>query len=129
MRWQAFEFDRMDAVLYPSDKKPQRLWLLVSRRGATTLYTYDGLDIFMGAGNTEIDKFQRYWFCIKPGEETAVVVSSTDRKNKKAAFIQAAVNYFKDDADLVKKIQSEQYKWNDMEAIVDEYNTWKKNNH
>jgi hypothetical protein len=117
------EYDRMDVFLYFNAKKTQRLWLEVSRRGPVTLYSYEDLEI---GAQRNLDRFRRHWLCIRPGDDAAKSISSETMK--KADFVQVAVAYFKDDTELTKKIESGQYKWNDMEAIVDEYNSWEKNN-
>ena len=54
-------------------------------------------------------------------------MTSTDWKNRRNVFVNSASEYFKDDDELVKKIQSGGYTWKDVEKMVTEYNEWKKN--
>lgn len=115
------EFDRMGVYQDKSNKKINKLWLLVSKRGGTTLYTYDGVDIYTGV-NSMTNVFQRYWLCERSGEDAATIIASTSTKNKRDAFVKMALEYFKDDVELTAKIKNNQYKWSDMDQIVDEYN-------
>lgn len=119
------EFDRVSVYLNKSDKMPQKVWLQVSTRGEVTLYTYDGIDIYTGVNSTTT-VFQKYWLCCRAGEEVATFIASTASKNKKDAFVSAALEYFKDAPELTEKIKSNQYQWSDMDQIVDEYNERKK---
>lgn len=122
------EFDRMDVYLNSGSKKPEKLRLLVSRRGGITLYLYYGLDM-SGGFKTSLYEFLQYWLCYRQGEEAETSISTSGSKNKKDVFTQMALAYFKDDPELIKKLQSNFYKWNEMEQEVDDYNAWKKNNY
>jgi len=117
-----WEYDRMHANLNEAGPRPAQLWLEVSRRGPVTLYKYSHQNWF-SRSNTSANRFYRHWICMRSGE-TALGVSC--QLWKKKAFKEIAVDYFKDDAELTKKIEDEQYTWDDMVAIVDEYNNWKK---
>jgi hypothetical protein len=121
------EFDRLSAYVDGPSRKPIKAWLRVSVRGEVTLYTYGSADI--AADNAgRYDAMQTSWLCYRQGEAAATKMSSTDVKNKKNFFVLSATAYFKDDNELVKKIQTGLYNWRDVDKIVAEYNEWKKNN-
>lgn len=73
---------------------------------------------------TSVDVF---WYCKRPGEDVATVVSWTfnSQVNKNNVFRNNAAQYFKDHPELAQKIESKQYKHEDLTQIVQEYNTWK----
>jgi hypothetical protein len=116
------EYDRLAGYVNGPHEKPERQWLYVVFRGAVTLYTYG----FVGDLNRYND-IQTSWLCIRQGESIATKMTSTYWKNKRNFFVNSTSEYFKDDAELVKKIQSGAYSWKDVEKIVTEYNEWKKN--
>ena len=120
------EFDRMDVYEVGKPNKTRPLWLSVLKRGAVTLASYEELDV-LSSGSGNLYKFHTIWTCYRAGEKAATVIASTERKNKKDAFIVAATEYFKDDAELTKKIRNGQYEWGDMPKIVEEYNERKNN--
>lgn len=73
---------------------------------------------------TSIDVF---WYCKRTDENVATVVSWTfnSQVNKNNVFRNNASEYFKDYPALAKKIESKQYKHEDLIQIVQEYNDWK----
>ena len=121
------EFDRLTAYVNGPYEKPEKQWLHVVFRGGVTLYTYASVDD--GLRNVgRYDDIQTSWLCIRQGEASATKMTSTYWKNKKNFFVLSASAYFKDDNELVKKIQSGEYTWKDVDKIVNEYNELKKNN-
>src|SRR5258706_10168149 len=70
---QTWEYDRMDVFLDESDKKPEQLWVEVSRRGPTTLYKYDHLNRSIGYDSRRV---HRHWICIRSAENAARSISS-----------------------------------------------------
>lgn len=115
-----FEYDRMNVYFFESDKKPTKIWLEVLQRGPVTLYTFSKL--YPGGVFGARDSYEQLWLCYRAGEDVATRISSSYIKNKRGYFFQKISQYFRDDMELVKKTENEQYKWNDMEKIVKEYN-------
>jgi hypothetical protein len=116
------EYDVMNVYTTPSHKTIQQWFLQVQKRGYVTLYTYVDLDVIMAGDGGNLNSFNGNWACARPGEAIATTISGSERKNKHGVFTVAAADYFKDDPALVAKINGDQYKWNDMVKIVEEYN-------
>lgn len=118
------EYDRLTGYVNGPSEKPERQWLHVVFRGYVTLYTYVSSN---GASRSigRYDDMVTSWLCCKQGEAEATKMSSTNWKNRRNFFNDSASAYFKDDAELVKKIQNGEYTWKDVEKMVTEYN--KKN--
>ena len=104
-----------------------KVWLTVAIRCDVTLYTYVSQDI-AAISIGRYDATQTSWLCCRQGETAATKMTSTDVKNRMNFFVLSASEYFKDDNELVKKIQSGEYTWKDLDKIVAEYNEGKKNN-
>ncbi len=119
------EYDLLKVYTTPSHKTVKQYYLEVRQRGYVTLYSYTDMDVIMGVGSSTT-VFNGCWACYKQGESIATTISGTERKNKRDVFNLAASEYFKDDPALVAKINSNEYKWDDMEKIVEEYNRDKK---
>jgi len=68
-----------------------------------------------------------FWYCKRSNEDIATVVSWTfnSQVNKNNVFRNNAAEYFKDYPELSRKIESKQYRHEDLIQIVEEYNTWK----
>jgi len=116
------EYDRLTGYVNGPYEKPEKQWLHVVFRGVVTLYTYASV------GNLQrYDDIQTSWLCVRQGEAIATKMTSTDWKNRRNFFTNSATAYFKDDAELVKKIQNGEYTWKDVDKIVTEYNDWTKN--
>ncbi len=119
------EYDRLNAYVNGPLEKPERQWLHVVFRGAVTLYTYASVNgSLQSAGR--YDDISTSWLCLRQGEAIATKITSTYWKNKRNFFTDAATEYFKDDKELVKKIEDGVYTWKDVEKIATEYNEWKK---
>ena len=120
------EYDVMNVYTTPSHKSVQQWFLQVLHRGYVTLYTYVDLDVLTAGDGSNLNFFHGNYACARPGETIATTISGSERKNKHGVFTTAASDYFKDDPALVAKITSDQYKWDDMEKIVAEYNQDKR---
>lgn len=120
------EFDRLTGYVNGPYEKPEKQWLHVVFRGYVTLYTYASSN---GASRSigRYDDIVTSWLCWRQGESIATKMTSTDWKNRKNFFVNSATAYFKDDDELVKKIQNGEYTWKDVDKIVTEYNDWTKN--
>ena len=116
------EYDVRNVYTTPTHKTVQQWFLLVRQRGYATLYTYVDMDVMMTGDGGHLNTFHGNWACVRPGETIATTISGSERKNKHGVFTAAAAEYFKDDPMLVAKITGDQYKWDDMEKIVEEYN-------
>lgn len=68
------------------------------------------------------------WYCKRPNEDVATVVSWTfnTQINKNNIFRNNASEYFRDYPELAKKIENKEYKHEDLIQVVTEYNDWKK---
>lgn len=68
-----------------------------------------------------------YYFCLRPGEEAAHIVSWIfgGQVNKNAIFRKVAADYFKDYPELSQKIKKREYKYQDIIDVVVEYDNWK----
>jgi hypothetical protein len=119
------EYDLLNVYTTPSHKIVQQYYLEVKQRGYVTLYSYVNMDVIVAMEFTRTTT-NDCWACYRQGESVATTVSGTERKDKHGAFNEAANEYFKDDPALLAKINSGEYKWNDMEKIVEEYNRDKK---
>ncbi|MEP6746616.1 MAG: hypothetical protein ABJB86_02760 [Bacteroidota bacterium] len=98
----------------------QEKYLKAVLRGPVTLYQYVNMN-----GPNKYDQ-DTYFLCLRPGEQTVTLIAGSYRKLKKDLFRQAVSEYFKDDPELVAKVMAGQYKWSDMDQIVNEYNQKKK---
>jgi len=114
------EFDVIWTDIGSGRNHHQEKYLEVLMRGPVTLYKH----VLMNGPN-KYDQ-DTYFLCLRPGEETARVIAGSYGKLKNDLFRNAISEYFKDDAELVAKVKDGQYKWSDMDKIVNEYNQWKK---
>lgn len=74
-----------------------------------------------------VDVSDTFWFCLRPGEDIATIVSWTfnTQVNKNNVFRKNATKYFKDNPTLSNKIKNRDYKHGDIIQVVEEYNNWK----
>jgi len=105
------------------------LWLEVLRRGRATLYFATGMGIMEideGTGQrlTWINPPDNLWYCLRKNEEAATLVSWTfpGCVNKNNILRKKGAKYFSDNPGLSRKIKKKQYKWDEIETIVDIYN-------
>lgn len=68
-----------------------------------------------------------YFFCLRPGEEAAHIVSWIfgGQANKNTIFRKVASDYFKDYPELSQKIKDREYKYKDIIQVVMDYDNWK----
>ncbi len=74
-----------------------------------------------------VDVSDTYWYCLRPGEEVAYMVSWTfnTQVNKNNIFRKNGMEYFKDYPELVKKIEDRELKHDDIFEVVRMYDEWK----
>ncbi len=74
-----------------------------------------------------VDVSDTYWYCLRPGEDVAYMVSWTfnTQVNKNNIFRKNGMEYFKDYPELVKKIDNRELKHDDIFEVVQMYNDWK----
>jgi hypothetical protein len=101
-------------------------WLQVLSRGYVTLYYYgiQGKTISYGS-TTRTELPERWWLCIRPGEEAAKIVSYAYGLNPNTYFRQNAPAYFSDHPTIPEMIKNKDYKYDDIRIVVNEYNKWK----
>lgn len=75
-----------------------------------------------------VDVSDTYWYCLRPGEDVAYMVSWTfiTQVNKNNIFRKNAQEYFKDYPELSKKIEDRELKYDDIFEVVQQYNDWKE---
>lgn len=75
----------------------------------------------------DVDVSDTFWYCLRPGEEVATMVSWTFKTqvNKNNIFRKNATEYFKDYSELSQKIDDKELKHDDIIEAVTQYNTWK----
>jgi hypothetical protein len=72
----------------------------------------------------------KYFFCLRPDEGTATIVSNyISRVNANETFRRTGYKYFLDYPEMAAKIKNKTYKYNDIEEVVNVYNTWKGEKH
>lgn len=100
-------------------------WLEVKNSGYVTLYF--GFQRGINTPNMNL------WYCLRKDETVAYFISMkysgglVMTVGTGSEFVKNASFYFSDYPDLVSKIQSKEYKFNDLSTIVDVYNKWKEN--
>jgi len=80
-----------------------------------------------GAIYGNVDVSDTFWYCKRPGEDIAFIVSWTfnTQVNKNNIFRKNAAEYFKDYPELSQKIKNKDYKYDDLLEVVQLYNDWK----
>lgn len=74
-----------------------------------------------------VDVSDTFWYCLRPGEDVAYMVSWTfnTQVNKNNIFRKNAAKYFEDYPALNQKIKNKDFKYDDIIQVVEEYNQWK----
>ncbi len=74
-----------------------------------------------------VDVSDTYWYCLRPGEDVAYMVSWTfnTQVNKNNVFRKNGMEYFKDYPELVNKIDKRELKHDDIFEVVLLYDKWK----
>lgn len=105
---------------------PDAVWLQVLERGHATVYYYGSTGKVVSYGvKTRTELPERWWLCIRPGEEAAKIVSYAFGINPNSFFRQHAPKYFADHPSIPGRITEKEYKFDDIIAVVKEYNNWK----
>lgn len=92
------------------------------------VFSASSVNVNQGGGNRgNVDVSDTFWYCKRPGEEVATIVSWTfnTQVNKNNIFRKNAAEYFKDYPELSKKIEDKEYKHEDILDVVQEYDKWK----
>lgn len=92
------------------------------------VYSSSSVNVNQGGGNRgNVDVSDTFWYCLRPGEEVATMVSWTfhTQVNKNNIFRKNATEYFKDYSELARKIDDRELKHDDIVEAVTQYNTWK----
>lgn len=119
------EYDVRDVYVTPSHKMVAQLFLEVLKRGYVTLYTYSGMENFIGVGSMT-NVINTYFACWRDGEPVATMISGTEKKGRRDFFELQASAYFKGDPEIVARVKDKTYHWDDMEKLVDDYNGRRK---
>ena len=119
-------FDRLKTYSFNGKKMTDLLWLQVLKRGYVTLfYSLKEGQFLSSTGSMPTE--DHYWLCLRPGEEAATIVSwKVGSINANMTFKKKGPKYFADYPELVQKIESKEYKWDNIMQVVNEYNEWKK---
>ena len=120
-------FERVNAQKGPATKKTMILWLRVAKRGFATLYFADVKSV-MATGGGMMVGYDRYWYVQREDEVSASLVNWQAGRTFESYFRKKASEYFKDDAELVQKIEDKQLKGEDIYKVLEEYNKWKERN-
>ena len=121
------EYDRLKTYNFSGKKLVDPVWLLVISRGYTTLYfaLKEGQTMMRSTGMSTAPA-DKYWLCMREGEEGASIVSWVIGKiNANGTFKVKAAEYFKDYPQLAAKIEAKTYTYKDIDEVVKEYNAWK----
>lgn len=121
------KYDRVLTYRNYSNKNinKNKSWLEVLKSGYVTLYF--GFQQGINSPNMNM------WYCLRKNEKVAYFISmkysgglvmTVGTGNE---FVKNASFYFSDYSDLVGKIKSKEYKFDDLSTIVDVYNGWKEN--
>lgn len=104
------------------------VWAELVKKGHASLYVTT-TEVKSGAGFggfIHSSTFHDY-YCIRPGEAAAKIVSAVAAANNNQTFKAKASAYFEDYKELAQKIKKKEYKWRDLETVVDLYNEWMDN--
>ncbi len=91
-------------------------------------YVHSTMSSSTGGGmRTNVDVSDTFWYCLRPGEDVATIISWTfnTQVNKNNVFRKNAAKYFKDYPALSSKIENRDYKHKDIIQVAEEYNNWK----
>ncbi|SMC70591.1 hypothetical protein [Moheibacter sediminis] len=92
------------------------------------VFSASSVNVNQGGGNRgNVDVSDTFWYCKRPNEDVATIVSWTFRTqvNKNSIFRKNATEYFKDYPQLSKKIDDKELKHDDIVEVVTQYDTWK----
>lgn len=92
------------------------------------VYSSSSINVNQGGGNRgNVDVSDTFWYCLRPGEEVATMISWTfhTQVNKNNIFRKNATEYFKDYPALSQKIDNRELKHDDIIEAVTQYDAWK----
>jgi hypothetical protein len=122
------EFDRI--MIFPSLTNGKKMagpyWLEVVERGYTTLYfALRAGSTVVRSGIASTQSADKFWYCIRPDEPAAKVISWVIGKvNANATFKREGQKYFQDYPELAQKIEDKTYQYDQIVDVVKEYNKW-----
>ena len=125
--------DSKNALNKKVAKKPIKAELILDLPNIKLYRAYSHSMMSSNMGTTtspmrhNVDVSDTFWYCLRPGEEVATMVSWTfnTQVNKNNIFRKNAPKYFKDNPTLSNKIENREYKHEDIIQVVEEYNNWK----
>jgi hypothetical protein len=119
------EYDRIYVYAGISQKRVKGpYWLKVVKRGFASLYT---VDVHMAGGQYSHGAKFTDFYIMREGERAAKLISTVAAMNSNSVFRSNAPKYFSDYPELAEKIRDREYKYNDLEIVVDLYNEWIRN--
>jgi hypothetical protein len=122
------EFDRIMIIpsLTNGTKTAGPYWLEVVERGYTTLYfALRAGSTVVRSGVASTQSADKFWYCLRPGEPGAKVISWVIGKvNANATFMREGQKYFADYPELAQKIKDKTYRYDQITEAVKEYNKW-----
>lgn len=92
------------------------MWLKQVEKGGVTLFVYETL-LPQDDGSDKAEVL--YFYCLREGKEMAKLIAT---RNNNLFFISKASEFFADKPELVEKIQSKQYTWENVQELVYAYN-------
>lgn len=96
-------------------------WLRLLEKGTVSLYVQETVSHRNGTDMFQSEDF----YCIREGQDSAKPVASYDSNH---TFKAKAPLYFADCPQLVERIKSKQYSWQNIQEVVQFYNLWLANN-
>lgn len=122
------EYDRMRMYQTGADKKPSKrfYWLEVIKRDYLTMYRGIAQRLtFNENRSVKMGPEPPNRLFHRAGEDGATFISLGFKVlNGNSVFKFSAQRYFKDYPELSKKIKNKEYKWDDIEEVMELYNKW-----
>lgn len=111
-------------------KKPIKAEVILELPSITLYRSFVGSSFTTSGGSNQlatVDVSDTFWYCLRPGEEVATIISWTfnTQVNKNVIFRKNAAEYFKDYPELSQKIKNKDYKYDDLLEVVQLYDEWK----
>ncbi len=92
------------------------MWLKQLEKGVVTLFVYETI-LPQDDGSDKAEAL--YYYCLREGKQLARLIAT---RNNVLFFISKASEFFADSPDLVEKIVSKQYTWENVQQLVSNYN-------
>lgn len=129
---QEFEFDRgtyYEELTFRGKVESKERWMVVLIRGAATLYTVAAKSVKIKEGKLSFTNRDVVSYYVKRDSEKIATDIAANMAGITAGlnedFRDRASKYFQDYPELVKKINNEKLKVDDIFMVVEEYNKWK----